>query len=106
MIGVFLINMKHEVIYSYNHQKLWINSSVDGSNIARFDTRFGMDIHNSITDQMNGKPQCLYCTHTKPTEEDFNTFCKKVKEIFNININKSKIKFKNDEKRNDNISTS
>lgn len=80
----------YQIQYSENREKLWVHCS-DGSTVARFDTRFGMDIHNTVTDQLNGKPQCLYCTHEKPLQEDFNTFCDKVKTLFGVEIDKTKI---------------
>lgn len=76
--------------YCNSKLKLWVHS--ENETVARFDVRFGMDIHCSLEEQLSGKPQCLYCTHEKPNKQDFNTFCKKVKELFNVKIKKSKIK--------------
>jgi hypothetical protein len=77
--------------YCGSKLKLWIHST-KGETVARFDVRFGMDIHCSLEEQLQGNPQCLHCTHEKPTKQDFYTFCRKVKELFNVKIQKDKIK--------------
>ena len=85
--------MNYEIQVSTCGNTLWINAE-DGSSIARFSKRFGMDVHNSTTDQLEGKPQCLHCTHIKPTLKDWITFRQKILEHFNIELPLNLIKFK------------
>lgn len=66
---------------------VWINAS-DGSSIARFG-RMGIDIHTSSTDQMNGAPQCLACTHEKTDLFDWRRFQKLIKQHYDIDVNDS-----------------
>ena len=35
-----------------------------------------MDVHNTVSDQMSGAPECLQCTHEKPSRRDWIEFCK------------------------------
>lgn len=83
----------HEVIISSCGLKLWVNSKKDGSCIARFDKRFGMDIHRTGTEMMEGKGECLYCSHEKPTSADWETFRKKVFEAYDVEIDVSSLAF-------------
>lgn len=76
----------HEVVVSDCGMKLWVNSGIDGSCLARFDTRFGMDVHRSGTEMMQGKGECLFCTHTKPSRADWETFRAKVFEVYAVEI--------------------
>ena len=90
--GTTLNNHYYDVQYDENGKTLWVHCS-SGETVGRFDTIFGIDIHNTIEDQIeNDKPQCLHCTHTKPTKEDFDFFCDYAKTNWNIEIDKSKIK--------------
>lgn len=84
--------LKYEVQYSASKDTLWIHCS-SGETVGRFSSKFGMDIHNTIAEQAKGSSQCLHCTHTKPTPEDFDLFCKKAKELWNVKIDKSQINF-------------
>jgi hypothetical protein len=80
----------YEVQYSVNKEKLWVHCST-GETVGRFDTRFGIDIHTTIEEQMCGADQCLHCTHGKPTQEDFNLFCEKARGLWGVDIDRSKI---------------
>lgn len=73
----------HQVIG--NGFTVWVNSGVDGSSLARF-SKFGIDIHTSAQEQMDGGPQCLLCTHTKPTALEWVMFCQKVEGIYGVII--------------------
>jgi len=64
-------------------RRVWVHGS-DGSTVARFDNRFGMDIHRSITEQLAGALQCLYCTHEQPSLSDWETFRCKVEQHFGV----------------------
>jgi len=74
-----------------NNEKLWVHCS-SGETVGRFDVRFGMDIHRSVQDQLNGKPTCLFCTHKRPTQAEFDFFVKKAFELWGVSIDKVQIK--------------
>ncbi|UUA75151.1 hypothetical protein [Cellvibrio sp. QJXJ] len=63
--------------------RIWINAD-DGSAVARFNTRTGVDVHNTVTDQLRGAHECLWCTHGKPDRETWNQFVVKIDELFGI----------------------
>lgn len=84
------MKINYEVQYSVEKTKLWIHSS-SGETVGRYDVRFGMDIHNSLEEQMNGKAQCLHCTHGKSNWENFELFCEKANLLWGVNIDKSEI---------------
>lgn len=80
----------YEVQYSENREKLWVHCS-NGETVGRFDRRFGIDIHTTMEEQIKGADQCLFCTHEPATEEVFDQFCEKVKELWDVEIDKSRI---------------
>lgn len=73
----------YQVLVEPNRRRLWVNAS-DGSAVARFNVRFGIDIHNSATDQLNGAPECLYCTHEQPSLADWDEFRARVKLLYGV----------------------
>lgn len=64
---------------------LWVHS-LDGSTVGRFSKRFGMDVHNTVSDQLAGAPQCLHCTHVPATQADWMEFCRLIQLNFGICI--------------------
>ena len=84
---------EYEIALSPCGNTLWVNAN-DGSYIARFSKKFGIDIHNSATKQMETGIQCLYCTHTEATAVDWNNFRQKVKQYHDIELPLDLIKFK------------
>ena len=84
--------MEYEVQYSVNREKLWVHCST-GETVARYDIRFGMDIHTTIQEQMDGAGQCLMCTHGKSNPEEFGRFCDKINELWGVEIDKTQISF-------------
>ncbi len=64
---------QYELQLSATRDRLWIHSAADGSTVGRFG-RLGIDLHNTITEQMAGLPQCRLCTHGKPTQADWDQF--------------------------------
>lgn len=62
-----------EVQGSQRKDTVWVNGS-DGACWARFSIRFGMDVHKSLKDQMDGESECLACTHEPATEETWRDF--------------------------------
>lgn len=82
--------LEYQVQYSDCKKKLWVHKNT-GETVARFDWRFGIDIHNSIEAQSNGAPECLYCTHQPASSFDFNVFCETVLKLFGVQIDKSMV---------------
>lgn len=83
----------YEVLADTRQGKLWINGP-DGSSFARFNMRTGIDIHRSATEQMAGGKQCLHCTHSKPTQDDWVFFQAKAKELWGITLPSDLFQFK------------
>lgn len=67
-----------------DRRTLWIHCT-DGSTVARF-SLFGIDLHNTITDQLAGAPQCRLCTHGTPTPEQWQLFREKALEWFGLQL--------------------
>ena len=65
---------------------VWVHCG--GETIARFGM-YGIDIHNTILNQMNGQCQCLFCSHTKTTFDDWKTFVEQVKKLYQIEVSES-----------------
>ena len=76
--------MKYEIQTSENKNAVWIHAS-DGSTVGRFGM-MGVDLHNTVTDQLNGMPQCRLCTHGKVSEEDWSLFIEKSFEFFGVKV--------------------
>jgi hypothetical protein len=80
-----MLDGDYEIQFDDLNRRVWIHGP-DGSTVARFDTRFGMDVHNSVSKQMEGAPQCLYCTHGQASREDWLDFREKVREHFGVEV--------------------
>lgn len=78
------IKFNYELEVAESKDRLWIHCS-DGSTVARFG-KFGIDLHNDITSQLNGAPECRLCTHGLVTEEDWELFKQKALEFWNVNV--------------------
>lgn len=48
--------------------------------------RFGMDVHSSASDQLQGAAECLHCTHTKPTRDDWLEFCNMIQQHHGVEV--------------------
>ena len=59
---------------SADRATVWVHAP-DGSTVGRFSKRFGIDAHTTASQQMQGAPQCLHCTHSPPTAHDWQKFC-------------------------------
>ena len=77
----------YEVEVNEMHDRVWVHAS-DGSTVGRFSI-MGIDLHNSVTDQMNGAPQCRLCTHNRSTKADWLMFIEKSKEFWGVEIPKN-----------------
>ncbi len=71
---------------------VWVHQ-FDGSTVGRFSKRFGMDVHNTVSDQLQGLPQCLNCTHQPATEIDWIEFCRLMLVHFGIEVPVDLIEF-------------
>jgi len=74
-----------EVLLDELSCRVWINGQ-DGSCLARFNPNKGIDLHNSVTEQMQGAPECRFCTHEKAYLPDWELFMSKVDEYWGITI--------------------
>ncbi|WP_431797992.1 hypothetical protein SGO26_30000 (plasmid) [Cupriavidus metallidurans] len=81
-----------EVLTSAQGDTVWVNWA-DGSCIARFSKRFGIDVHASGEAQMAGAPQCLFCTHGAAGPAQWRTFQQKVREHHGIDVPNDAIAF-------------
>lgn len=86
-----LINSQVQI--SENEDTVWVHAT-DGSTVGRFSKTFGMDVHNTVTDQVeHGKSQCLHCTHEPAGENEWNQFCELMKEHHGISVDATLISF-------------
>lgn len=76
--------MEYEVEVATSRNAVWIHAS-DGSTVGRFG-RMGVDLHNSVSDQMAGSPECRLCTHGKVTKKDWELFRQKAKEFWGVEV--------------------
>ncbi len=74
-----------QVQVSADRSTVWVHAPC-GSTVGRFSMRFGMDVHTTVTDQLQGLSQCLHCTHTKPSRGDWLMFCKLMKKHHGIDV--------------------
>jgi len=63
----------YEIQVSGDGGTCWVHYN-DGSTIGRFSKIFGVDCHSSMTDQMAGKSQCMWCTHEPPGKTEWDRF--------------------------------
>lgn len=63
---------------------VWVNAST-GDCIGRFG-RNGIDIHRTVQDQMDGKDQCLFCTHAPVTRDEWELFKVKMLELYRVTV--------------------
>ncbi|MBJ2214082.1 MULTISPECIES: hypothetical protein [Pseudomonas] len=75
----------YQLELSVMRDRLWIHSTADGSTVGRFG-RMGIDLHNTMTEQMAGKPQCRLCTHQRPTVADWLVFRERAKEWWGVEV--------------------
>lgn len=80
-----MANVQYRVQVGPGKDRLWIHSS-DGDTVARFSNQFGVDIHTSLKEQEDGKPQCLHCTHTRPTAAEWQDFRTRVEELWGVQL--------------------
>lgn len=91
--------MSHEVQVDPHRGTVWINHEGDGSCIGRFSKRFGMDVHKTGTQQVNGEGECLHCTHTAATEDDWLEFIRLMELHYQIRLDPNLIVFERQDDR-------
>lgn len=74
----------YQVEWSHLRDAVWIHCS-DGSTVGRFG-KMGVDLHNSVSEQMAGQPECRLCTHQRPTAADWALFREKAKEWWEVDV--------------------
>ncbi|CAD0264190.1 conserved hypothetical protein [Pseudomonas veronii] len=78
------IELEYEIQLSEQRDTIWIHAS-DGSTVGRFG-RMGIDLHNTVSEQMQGMPQCRLCTHGKPSSRDWAIFREKALEWWGVSV--------------------
>lgn len=67
----------YDIACSADGRVVWVTAA-DGSCVGRFDKRAGIDVHRTVSEQMAGQAQCLYCTHTPAGPADWAAFRQQV----------------------------
>lgn len=83
---------EHQVQVSEDGRTVWVHAE-DGSTVGRFDKRFGMDVHRTVTQQLAGEGQCLRCTHQAPGPEEWQQFCDLMLQHYGITVDRSVVQF-------------
>jgi len=76
--------MFYELQVSESKDAVWIHAS-DGSTVGRFG-KMGVDLHNTVTEQLQGAPECRLCTHGAVSKEDWILFVSKAKEFWGVDV--------------------
>lgn len=63
----------HSIEVSALGDTVWVTGP-DGSCVGRFSKRFGIDVHRTVTEQLAGADQCLYCTHVRAGAVEWESF--------------------------------
>lgn len=75
-----------QVQVSADGSTVWVHT-LDGSTVGRFSKRFGLDVHTTVTEQLDGADQCLHCTHVAPSADDWQKFCELMQLHYGIEVN-------------------
>jgi len=78
--GQAIIN-GHQVLW--DSQRVWVNAD-DGSSVGRF-SHYGVDVHRTVTEQLEGKGQCLDC-YRDGGMAGWKRFCELMLEHFGVTI--------------------
>ena len=84
--------LQYDIQVSSCGKTLWVHAQ-DGSTVGRFSKIFGMDVHTTASEQLDGKPQCLHCTYAKPSYADWLEFCELMLRHYQISLEKSLVTF-------------
>lgn len=88
------LKIAHEdrVQVSADRQTVWVHAD-DGSTVGRFSKRFGMDVHTTSAEQLEGAGQCLRCTHEVPGQSQWNEFCDLMQAHYGITVDRAAVSF-------------
>lgn len=75
---------KYELQLSDARNAVWIHAS-DGSTVGRFG-RQGVDLHNTVSEQMAGASECRLCTHGQVTVVEWEMFREKALEWWGVEV--------------------
>ena len=78
------LKLQYELQLSASRNAVWIHGG-DGSTVGRFG-RMGIDLHNTVTEQMAGASECRLCTHGQPSIEDWELFRAKALEWWGLSV--------------------
>lgn len=78
-------DIEYELQLSALKNAVWIHSCSDGSTVGRFG-RMGIDLHNTVTEQQEGMPECRFCTHGQPSMADWQLFRSKAQEFWGVSV--------------------
>lgn len=74
-----------QVEVSQDGRTVWVHA-YDGSTVGRFSIVFGMDVHTTVAEQLQGASQCLHCTHTRPGQAEWQLFCQIMHRHYGITV--------------------
>lgn len=77
---------------SSDRKTVWAHTD-DASTVGRFSKTFGMDVHTTITAQLNGASQCLSCTHGPAGEQQWAEFCELMQRHYGIMVARNLLSF-------------
>lgn len=71
---------------------VWVTAH-DGSCVGRFSKRFGIDVHRTVTEQLDGAEQCLHCTHASAGAIEWSAFREEIAKHYGIEVPADAISF-------------
>ena len=83
---------RFEVRVSQDGGTVWVNGA-DGASIGRFSKQFGMDVHRTSSEQMEGMGQCLACTHERAGIAEWDAFRSKMLEHHGVRLKRNLVSF-------------
>lgn len=87
------VRIEGQVQVSADGSTVWVHA-IDGSTVGRFSKRFGLDVHATATDQINGAIQCLHCTHAPAGPIEWKLFRRLMQQHHQIDVEAGLIEFK------------
>jgi hypothetical protein len=83
---------RFEVRVSQDGGTVWVNGA-DGASIGRFSKQFGMDVHRTSAEQLEGMGQCLACTHERAGAAEWDAFRSKMLEHHGVALKRNLVSF-------------
>ena len=77
---------------SEDRKTVWVHGP-DGSTVGRFSKVFGMDVHTTLSEQLEGAGQCLHCTHERPDRAEWDMFCGLMLKHYGIQVEPTALSF-------------